>query len=319
MGSIEIHSPESLITVRVSRTEAIAVDTRLFELSSFEGGPLPEATAGSHIDLHFSEGLIRHYSVLTSLSSRTSYVIAVKRLNNGRGGSQRLHDHIAVGSVLQLSPPRNNFPLHECENETILLAGGIGITPIFSMFERLRQINRHVHLHYWSHSPEHTLFRDRLQNHPDARIHYSAPGRETITSLLERTDCQCEMYCCGPESMLNEFELAAASRGIRRWHVERFGATVNEALDRDFSVVLAKSKREVRVRRGDTILNALREASVEVSYSCEEGVCGACEVKYLSGVPLHRDHVRTATEHERLRTVMICCAGSKTGHLTLDL
>jgi len=319
MGSIEIQSPKSLITVRVSRTETVAVDTRIFELSSSEGEPLPVATAGAHIDLHLSEGLVRHYSVLTPLSSPTSYVIAVKRLSTGRGGSQRLHDHVVVGSVLQLSPPRNNFPLNECENETILLAGGIGITPIFSMFERLQQINRQVHLHYWSHSPEHTLFRDRLQNHPDVTIHFSAAGRQTITSLLERAGCQCEIYCCGPERMLNEFEPAAKSRGIRSWHVERFGATVTEALDRDFSVVLAKSRREVRVRRGDTILNALREASVEVSYSCEEGVCGACEVKYLSGVPLHRDRVRTAAEHDRLHTVMICCAGSKTGHLTLDL
>jgi tetrachlorobenzoquinone reductase len=319
MGLSDPNSPRTLITVRVTQIESAGVDTRLFELSCAGGDSLPKATPGAHIDVHLSEGVVRPYSVLTPLSNSTRYVIAVKRASTGGGGSQYLHDRVAVGSTLQISAPRNNFPLTEGARETLLFAGGIGITPIFGMFERLQQDGRNVHLHYWCRSPEHILFRDRLGSHPNATIHHSTAERTTITSLLQRVDSQCEIYCCGPYGMLEEFERAVQSLAIQRWHVERFGASANEGTSPDFSVVLAKSGTEVLVRSGETILNALRDAAVDVSYSCEEGVCGACEVRYLSGVPVHRDHVRSAVEHERLSTVMICCAGSKTRRLTLDL
>jgi vanillate O-demethylase ferredoxin subunit len=132
-------------------------------------------------------------------------------------------------------------------------------------------------------------------------------------------DPLCELYCCGPGRMLEEFERATKSRASQRLHVEHFSTPASEESGNDFHVVLAKSGAEVLVRHGDTILNALRRANVDVSYSCEEGLCGACEVRFLAGIPVHRDRVRTAAEHDRLSTVMICCAGSRTEHLTLDL
>jgi vanillate O-demethylase ferredoxin subunit len=319
MGRSEPQPPAPLITVRVSRIEPIALDTRLLELTTAECEPLPGATPGAHIEVHLSEGLVRHYSVLTPLSTARSYVIAVKRALAGRGGSQRLHEQVTLGSELLIGRPRNNFTLNESAADSILLAGGIGITPLYAMFERLQEIKRKVHLHYWSRSPAHTLFGDHLQCHPDVTLHHSAAGRETITSVLGRADRQCELYCCGPEGMLREFELAVQSRGTQSWHVERFGATVEQEAGSEFSVVLAKSRTEVLVHRGETILSALRDAAIDVAYSCEEGVCGACEVRFLAGEPLHRDRVRTAAEHDRLCTVMICCAGSKTKRLTLDL
>jgi tetrachlorobenzoquinone reductase len=272
-----------------------------------------------HIDLHLAAGLVRQYSLLTPLCTPAAYVIAVKRESDGRGGSRRLHDEFALGSVLRVGAPRNHFPLNECAVETLLLAGGIGITPILGMWERLRELRRKVHLHYWCRSSEHSLFGDRLEGHPDATIHYAAPGRTTLTSVLQRAPAQSELYCCGPMRMLEEFEHATELRPRQSVHVERFHNSPDDDPGTDFTVVLAKSGTEVLVRSGETILNALREARVEVSYSCEEGVCGACEVRFLAGTPLHRDAVRSADEHDRLSTLMICCARSRSERLTLDL
>jgi ferredoxin-NADP reductase len=319
MGRSESRADQALLAVRVSNIRPIALDTRLFELSSCSGEPLPQASAGAHIDLHLAEGLVRQYSVVTPLSAPSVYAIAVKRESAGRGGSRRLHDEIGIGSSLQIGAPRNNFPLNESTGNTLLLAGGIGITPILGMLERLRSLERPVHLHYWCRSPEHVLFRERLEQHTDCTIHHAAPGRASLRSMVQGADPESELYCCGPTRMQREFEEVTRSRAPGRLHVERFSLPPIEEPGIEFTVVLAKSGTEVLVRDGQSILNALRAASVDVSYSCEEGVCGACEVKCLDGIPLHRDAVRTAAEHDRLSTVMICCARSRSKRLTLDL
>ena len=312
-------SSAALIPVRLSRVESAAAETCLFEFAALRNEPLPPASAGAHIDLHLPQGFIRQYSVLTPLSNFSSYVVAVKREPSGRGGSRCLHDLLAPGATLQVSAPRNHFPLNENARDTLLLAGGIGITPIFGMFERLRQLGRSVRLHYWSRSARHTLFGDRLAACANVAIHVPIAGRETLINALSHVGSDCEIYCCGPARMLQEFGAATRDRPAERIHVERFSAVREIPQGWDFTVFLAKSQREVHVRSGQTILEALRDASVPLSYSCEEGVCGACEVKYLEGTPVHRDSVRPATEHERLGTLMICCAGCRSERLTVDL
>lgn len=313
-------STGTLIPVRLSRVEPIATDISLLELASLSSEPLPAVAPGAHVDLHLPQGLIRQYSVLTPLSHFNSYVVAVKRDAQGRGASRLLHDQVKPGAELQIGAPRNHFPLNEQAQHTLLLAGGIGITPIYGMFERLRQLGRPVQLHYWSRSLRHALFGDRLATHPNVALHLSGPGRATLASALREVQPGSEIYCCGPEGMLKEFSESLPDHPAHRLHVERFtaaGAVVEAGTD--FRVLLAKSQREVRVQSGETILQALRDASVPVSYSCEEGVCGACEVKYLAGIPVHRDSVRSAAEHDRLKTVAICCAGCRSDTLTLDL
>lgn len=309
-----------LIPVRLSRIEPVAVDTCLFELASLRSEPLPPVAPGAHIDLHLPQGFIRQYSVLTPLSNFTSYVVAVKRNASGRGASRYLHDQVRPGAELQIGAPRNHFPLNENARHTLLLAGGIGITPIYGMFERLQQLGRRVHLHYWSRSVPAALFGERLAAHPDVAFHIPAPGRATLASVLRHVEADSEIYCCGPDRMLREFAENTANHPAHRLHIERFTAAGGETEPgTEFTVLLAKSQREVHVRGGETILQALRNASVPLSYSCEEGVCGACEVRYLAGIPVHRDSVRSATEHDRLGTVAICCAGCRSDRLTLDL
>jgi tetrachlorobenzoquinone reductase len=312
------------IAVRLERSVPIAKDARLLEFASLQG-PLPPATPGAHIDVHLPSGGLRQYSLVTPLCSATSYVIAVKREATGRGGSVWLHDEASVGTELLIGRPRNNFELDETAEETLLLAAGIGITPIYAMFERLQQLGRPVRLHYWSRSAEHALFRERLEGHPDATLIHSSGGRAvSADDVLRVAPPGAEIYCCGPSSMLDQC-IASAPRP-QHLHVERFanaakGQCASEPQDgvAGFIVHLARKKRDIEVAAGETILNTLIAAGIDVAYSCEEGVCGACETTVLEGTPLHRDAVRSPEEHQRRKTFMICCSLSRESRLVLDI
>lgn len=320
----EARDETASLAVRLERNVPIAKDTRLLELASLQG-PLPPATPGAHIDVHLPGGGLRQYSLVTSLCSATRYVIAVKREATGRGGSVWLHDEARVGTELSIGRPRNNFELDETAEQTVLLAGGIGITPIYAMFERLQQLGRPVRLHYWSRSAEHALFRERLERHPDATLIHSSGGRAVSAGdVLRAAPPRAEIYCCGPSRMLDEC-IANAPRP-QHLHVERFAAAAKDqgAPERQdgvagFTVHLARKKRDIEVAAGETILNTLIAAGIDVAYSCEEGVCGACETTVLEGTPLHRDAVRSPEEHQQRKTFMICCSLSRESRLVLDI
>ncbi len=313
------------IAVRVMSQRYAGPDTLMFELEALGKQRLPEATPGAHIDVRVSRDLVRQYSLITPLSTPSAYIVAIQRDAQGRGGSKRIHDEIRPGAVLQISPPRNHFALNEHAHESLLIAGGIGITPIYSMFARLRELGRNVKLHYWCRSPEHALFGTALEGSPDAQIHYSsveARDRTTLASVLAQVPRDVEIYCCGPRRMLDDFEHLTSDRPKDHLHVERFSVAPTAATvpaTNAFTVILKRSGAEIEVREGESILAALLRADVNVPYSCEEGVCGACETSVLAGRPLHRDTVRTPHEHDRRSTMMICCSGSDSASLTLDL
>ena len=312
------------IAVRLARSVPIAKDAHLLEFASLNG-PLPQAAPGAHIDVHVPGMGSRQYSLVTPLCSATSYVVAVKREATGRGGSVWLHDEARVGAELSIGRPRNNFELDETAEATWLLAAGIGITPIYAMFERLQQLGRPLRLHYWSRSAEHALFRERLEGHPDATLIYSSAGRAVSAGdVLRAAPPRAEIYCCGPSRMLDAC-IASAPRP-QHLHVERFtNAAKDQAASESqegvagFTVHLARKKLDIEVAAGDTILNTLIAAGIDVAYSCEEGVCGACETKLLEGTPLHRDAVRSPEEHQRRNTFMICCSLSRESRLVLDI
>jgi vanillate O-demethylase ferredoxin subunit len=325
------------ISVRVMSLRYAGPDTVLFELEALDMRPLPEAAPGAHIDVRISSDTVRQYSLITPLSTPSVYVVAIRRDAHGRGGSKRIHDDIKPGAVLQISPPRNHFALNEHARKNLLIAGGIGITPIYSMFARLREQNRDVELHYWCRSPEHALFRTALEAAPNAQLHYSGADvqdRTTLASVLAQVPHDVEIYCCGPQRMLDDFERLTSGRPDTNVHVERFSAASAASAasvasvvpvvpvvpaTKAFTVMLKRSEAQVEVREGESILSALLRADIDVPYSCEEGVCGACETRVLAGQPLHRDTVRTPHEHDRRSTMMICCSGSDSPCLTLDL
>jgi tetrachlorobenzoquinone reductase len=308
------------LAVRLQSIEHAATGVALFTFESL-GGPLPAVRPGAHVDVFIPEHHVRQYSLITPRCSESRYVIAVQREARGRGGSLWMHDQARVGMTLELGHPRNNFELDEAAPDTLLLAGGIGITPLFSMFEHLRARGRPVRLYYWMRSRDHAVFHNETAAHPEATLSFSTDAtRPTLEDALSTATADTAIYCCGPSRMLDACFAAVPSH--ERLHVERFEApAAAEPLDESagFTVRLARQGRDIDIPQGATILDTLIEAGIDVEYSCEEGICGACETRVIDGQPLHRDSVRTAEGHDERQTIMICCSGSRTPGLTLDI
>src|SRR3984885_449503 len=320
-------SDAGMLAARLQSVRYGAKGIHLFEFAALNG-PFPAATPGAHLDIELPGEMRRQYSLVTPLCSASSYVVAIKREDAGRGGSIWLHDKASVGAEFRISPPRNNFALDEDAEDTLLLAGGIGITPIYAMFVRLQELKRRVHLHYWSRSSDHTLFIDQLKGHADVTLYHSMDTfdhstgtcRATIPGILAATGPRTEVYCCGPARMLSKCTQNAAFVG--RLHIERFGLSAEDLPGKataGFTVHLARKKIDVLVAPGETVLGALIQAGIDVPYSCEEGVCGACETKLLSGTALHQDSIRSPEEHDRRGTFMLCCSLSRDDTLVLDI
>ncbi|WJF91917.1 PDR/VanB family oxidoreductase [Paraburkholderia bonniea] len=303
--------------------EAPTINT--YELRTLDGAALPSFSAGAHIDVHLPNGMTRSYSLCNAPHETHRYLLGVNRDPASRGGSQCVHEDLQVGTTLEISAPRNHFPLVEDAPHTVLVAGGIGITPMLSMLQRLEALGRSWELHYCSRTRAVTGFIAALAQY-GARVqwHHDAEAdgvRLDLAALLQSHDTSTHFYCCGPSGMLSGFEAAAAqcAGAPERFHVEYFAAKEASAAEGGFTVQLARSGRLIPVRQGKTILDALVDAGVEVSYSCSQGVCGTCETRVLEGVPDHRDMVLTKGEQQTNRSMMICCSGSKSACLVLDL
>ena len=300
---------------------------RSYDLRLASGAPLPPFTAGAHIDLALPNGLTRSYSLINSQDERTRYVIAVQNDRVSRGGSRWIHQHLQAGDRLKVGPPRNNFRLVEEAPQSLLIAGGIGITPMLSIVMRLASLGRPWTLHYCARTRADAAFLDRLDlpggwPHGKVQLNFDhEPGGITqdIGSLVDAAHAAAHIYCCGPAPMLAPFAAATAGRDAGLVHVEHFSTTQAPATAGGFTVALAKSGREVFVAAGETILDAVLAAGIDAPYSCMEGVCGSCETTVIDGLPDHRDLVLSDAEKASNRSMMICCSGSQGVRLTLDL
>ena len=294
-----------------------------YDLRPLEPGDLPGFDAGAHLDLTLPNGLIRSYSLLNSQSERHRYVIAVQKDRATRGGSKWVHENLRPGDVLTVNGPRNNFPLSEAAASSLLIAGGIGITPILSMVQRLSVLQREWQLIYCARKRAETAFVDRLAAFGErVRFNFDEdPGGAMldVAQAVRAAAPGAHLYCCGPLPMLAAFEAATAELPREQVHVEYFSAKEPPAVQGGFKVVLAKSGREFVVPPGKTILDTLLDAGLDVAYSCMEGVCGTCETKVIEGTPDHRDLILTGEEQAAGKVMMICCSGSKSERLVLDL
>ena len=293
-----------------------------YELRPPEGGELPPFTAGAHIDLSLPNGLVRSYSLVNSQSERHRYVIAVQKDRASRGGSKWVHENFRVGELLTANGPRNNFALEEAAEKSVFIAGGIGITPILSMTERLSALGRDWELVYCARKRAGTAFLESLQRKPQVRFNFDEePGGKMldIAAVVKAAPANAHFYCCGPLPMLEAFEQATRDLPRERVHVEYFTAKAPPAVEGGFTVVLARKGLTIAVAPGKTILETLRDHGVDVPYSCTEGVCGTCETRVLEGVPDHRDLILTEAERASNKTMLICCSGSKSEKLVLDL
>lgn len=315
--------PKSIhrVTTVVRRIEDVSVDVRAFELADPDDWDLPPFSAGAHIDVHLPSGAVRQYSLYGDATERNRYRLAVRREKAGRGGSETFYREVDEGAVLSVSLPRNHFPLADARHH-VMIAGGIGITPFLSMIRELHRTGGSFELHYCSRAPETTPFLAELGPLAARGVvhhHFSRTAKSSridLTRVLGEVSSDAHVYCCGPLSLMNAVRAATGSHLAGRLHFESFGA---EATDNTtaFEVQLARSGRVVAVPVGQTILNALRGAGVEIEASCEAGVCLECKTRVVEGNPIHRDVAMKAEDRVSFFTPCVSgCAGTR---LVLDI
>ncbi len=298
-----------------------------YDLRDPDGGELPAFAAGAHIDLHLPSGVVRSYSLVNPQEQRRRYVIAVQKDRASRGGSSWVHDQLRVGEMIPVAGPRNNFPLAEDAAHSLFIAGGIGITPLWCMIQRLVALGKPFDLYDCVRTRKEAAFRDPIAAvaaQPGAKVVFNFDGEPggkmlDIVSVVANAAPTTHLYCCGPLPMLAAFEEATKDLPRERVHVEYFTAKEAPAAAGGFTVVLAKTGKSFTIAPGKTILETLTDAGLDVPSSCLEGVCGTCETKVLEGIPDHRDVVLTEAERKASKTMMICCSGSKSEKLVLDL
>jgi vanillate O-demethylase ferredoxin subunit len=315
------------LTVTVKRVKQEALDIKSFELAG-TGAPLPPFTPGSHIDVHVGQGLVRQYSLCNGPLDTGSYTIAVKREPESRGGSRGMHEGIKEGDTIKISVPRSNFALSSTAKRHLLLAGGIGITPLLSMARHLQTFETPFELQYFSRSIQHTAFHDVLSA-PEFKgkvvFHYAVEPdgvRAYLRKLLWHRPADTHLYLCGPRVFMDLVEsTAAATWPPEAVHLEYFSADPESlAGPRDvFKVRLARAGGEYMIPADKTIVEALAEHKIHIETSCEQGVCGTCLTGLLEGVPDHRDVFLTDDEKEAGDKMMPCVSRSKSEVLVLDL
>ena len=283
---------------------------------------LPPFVACAHIDLHLPNRLVRTYSLCNDPADNARYVVAVKREDQGRGGSIALHDQVRVGDTIGVSLPRGGLALAAPAARYIFVAGGIGVTPFLSAALQMRrtgQANFRLHVVARGAMPLARQLAPLLAEGYIVRHDTRETGRPDIAALLGEVREDTMIGCCGPATMIADFERAARDWPAANVHIERF-VPPPLALDpnaRPYTLVLARSGAEIDVRAGQTMLSALEDFGVEVSSSCCGGICGACKVGWVEGKPVHRD--RVLSPYERERFLMACVAGSESERLVLDL
>lgn len=287
----------------------------------------PAYEPGSHIELHLGNGLIRSYSLLNPNADDQRYVVGVLNDRNSRGGSRYVHEQLRIGMILPISVPRNNFKLHETAEHNVLVAGGIGITPIYCMLQRLVALNRKVDVIYCARTRSEAAFVNEIAALVNERVkltlHFDDEQNTSpqLNQLLAAYSADAHLYCCGPTPMLDAFEKTCESLGYRNAHVERFTAVhaTSTSADVGYVVELKRSGKVVDIAPGKSILDSLIEKGISLDYSCKEGVCGSCETKIISGDVEHLDSILTKSEKAANKSMMICVSRCKGGTLVLDL
>jgi tetrachlorobenzoquinone reductase len=289
---------------------------------------LPSFSTGGHIDLYLPSGEVRSYSLINPQHETHRYLIAVNRDRSSRGGSLFIHDRLRPGDRLRIALPRNNFPLHESSAHSVLIAGGIGITPIWAMIQRLVQLGNSWELHYACRNRDCAAFLPSISaaaSSAGARVSVSFDEESggallDLGRIVSAAPARSHFYCCGPAGMLRAYQEVTAGLEPDTVHAEYFTPPVAPARTTDsFTVVLARSGRSLTVEAGSSILETLLQNGVKANYSCTQGVCGTCATVVIEGEPEHRDWVLSDQEKARGKSMMICCSGSKTDRLVLDL
>lgn len=318
------HATENrAVTVR-ARWDA-ATDIHALELVAADGAALPAAEAGAHIDLHLPNGVVRQYSIMEPGTAPDVYRIGVLREHESRGGSAYVADELAASDRLAISGPRNHFALDESADEYVLIAGGIGITPLAAMARRLVELGKAFELHYCVRDRERAAFLDELEALVPAdalHLHIDAEGeRPDIAAIVGDPADSRQVYACGPSGMLGAIRDATAAWPTGHVHFEQFtnDAAGDPAADTTCEIELRRSGLRFTLEADETLLEALHRHEVDLPCACQEGVCGTCAVDIVEGEVDHRDVLQDDDEKAE-NTVMFVCVSRPLGdRLVLDL
>ncbi|WP_375038263.1 PDR/VanB family oxidoreductase [Acinetobacter sp. RW6] len=297
----------------------------VMEFESATSATLPKVEAGAHIDVHLPNGMVRQYSLCQNPNDEGKFRLGILRDPDSRGGSVSAFDEIKDGMQIQVSEPKNLFPLLKAKH-SVLIGGGIGITPLITMAYQLASEGTSFELHYCGASPENCAFVDEIKNGELAKyttFHFKSEGashRAFFESAIKDIDSESHIYTCGPVGFMDWVINLATTHDFpeQQIHKEYFQVETDTSGD-SFEVVAERSGKIIMVEAGETILQALAKEGIEIEMSCEQGVCGTCMCDVIEGEPDHRDVYFTDEEKASNEQILVCCSRSKTPRLVLDI
>lgn len=313
-----------MIEVILSEKSALTDSISRFRLTAVNKSELPKATPGSHIDVHLPNGLVRQYSLCTELNAN-HYEIAVLNEPQGRGGSAFMHQSLKLGDHLKISEPKNLFLLDSSAKKTLLLAAGVGITPILTMAEHLLQKGADFSLHYCTKSPEQSAYMERIKNSglaPSSHFHFSQDGRINLAEVIKEALDDLHLYVCGPAEFNDAVIDCATSKNWQPSNIHReyfSAAPIDHSQDGSFEIEINSNGEILSVPADQSMLNVLEDNGYFIPVACEEGVCGTCLTGLLEGEADHKDVFMASQEHAKMDQITPCCSRAKSARLKLDL
>ena len=309
----------------VSRLQRRSSRVIVVELAPATDVPLAGFTAGAHVDLLLPEAQVRSYSLMNPPQHASCYQLGILQVAEGRGGSRYLHAHLREGDPLRVSLPRNAFPLHEQAGLSVLVAGGIGITPLLCMARHLAARGRPVQLYYAARSRQDAVFLEDVTQLGIALtclFDDECGGPPDLLPLLAAHPPGTHFYCCGPGPMLDAFGLACQRLCLAHAHMERFSPPSNlpdRSPGKGYEVVLARSRRHLHCDGRESLLAFLLRHGVAIPNGCQQGVCGSCVTRVTSGEVDHRDGILSNHERQQLQLMLPCVSGCHSARLELDI
>jgi vanillate monooxygenase ferredoxin subunit len=316
---------ERTLTVRVARIRRETPEILSFELAHPWGRALPGYEAGAHIDVRMPGGFARQYSLARAPGDEGNYLIGVKREGASRGGSASMHERVREGDLLPISAPRNTFPVQGGGRRHLLLAGGIGMTPLLAMAQALAREGADFLLCVFARSREHLAFADALAAPdlaPHVRLHLDdgdPAHRIDLRELLADHAAGTHLYMCGPAGFMAAVRGAAAHWPEGAVHAEYFAAPDDNArpAGRPFTLQLTRRGFSVPVAADQSAVDALHDFGIDIPVSCEQGLCGTCVVPADGASAEHRDFCLTGAQ--RRDQVALCCSRAREGELVVHL
>lgn len=314
---------DAAMTLEVTRVRAEAKAVIAIELQRPDRANLPAFTAGAHLELHLPNGMIRQYSLCSDPAIRDRYVVAVGLPEQSRGGSAWIHESLRVGQKLLVKGPRNHFPLVAAARRHVFIGGGIGVTPMLAMIHEVRARGDEWELHYLVRNRLRAAFLEDLAPFA-ANLHLHCDDEAgcvcDVAAILHNVPADAAVYCCGPAPLMAAVELAGTghAEGLLRFEYFAPRDDISELPADSFSLSLSRSGRQITVPAEQSILEALEDNGIEISWACREGICGSCEVKVLDGLPDHRDSFLSKAERDSNATIITCVSRALSPGLTIE-